>query len=77
MGEVNTPGAIPLNNPLSVLQALAMAGGFREFANTKDIKVLRRTPRGVQTIAFNYKTAVRGDGNQTFMLQPGDTIIVP
>jgi len=77
MGEVNSPGAIPLTNPLSVLQALAMAGGFREFANTKDIKVLRRTPRGVQTIAFNYKTAVRGDGNQTFMLQPGDTVIVP
>jgi polysaccharide biosynthesis/export protein len=76
MGEVSNPGSVPLNGPMSVLQALAMAGGFRDFANTKDIRVLRRTPRGVQTIAFNYKTAVRGDGTPV-MLQPGDTVIVP
>jgi polysaccharide export outer membrane protein len=76
MGEVATPGSIPLTGPTSVLQALAMAGGFRDFANTKDIRVLRRSPRGVQTIAFNYKSAVKGEGN-TVMLQPGDTVIVP
>jgi polysaccharide biosynthesis/export protein len=76
MGEVARPGSIPLNGPMSVLQALAMAGGFREFANTKDIRVLRRTSRGIQTIAFNYKNAVKGEGPPV-MLQPGDTVIVP
>jgi polysaccharide biosynthesis/export protein len=76
MGEVANPGSIPLNGPMSVLQALAMAGGFREFANTKDIRVLRRASRGVQTIAFNYKNAVKGEGTPV-MLQPGDTVIVP
>jgi polysaccharide export outer membrane protein len=76
MGEVTTPGSVPLNGAMTVLQALAMAGGFRDFANTKDIRVLRRTPRGVQTIAFNYKAAVKGDGAPV-MLQPGDTVIVP
>jgi polysaccharide export outer membrane protein len=76
MGEVGNPGSIPLTGPMSVLQALAMAGGFRDFADTKDIRVLRRTSRGVQTIAFNYKSAVKGEGN-TVMLQPGDTVIVP
>jgi polysaccharide export outer membrane protein len=76
MGEVADAGAVPLNGPMSVLQALAMAGGFRDFANTKDIRVLRRSPRGVQTIAFNYKAAVNGDGDPV-MLQPGDTVIVP
>jgi polysaccharide export outer membrane protein len=76
MGEVTNPGAIPLNGPMSVLQALAMAGGFRDFANTKNIRVLRRNARGVQTISFNYKDAVRGDGNPV-TLQPGDTVIVP
>jgi polysaccharide export outer membrane protein len=76
MGEVTNAGAVPLNGPMSVLQALAMAGGFREFANTKDIRVLRRSPRGVQTITFNYKAAVKGDGDPV-MLQPGDTVIVP
>ena len=76
MGEVTNPGSIPLNGPMSVLQALAMAGGFREFADTKDIRILRRSSRGVQTIAFNYKTAVKGEGAPV-MLQAGDTVIVP
>jgi polysaccharide biosynthesis/export protein len=76
MGEVATPGAVPLTGSMSVLQALAMAGGFRDFANTKDIRVLRRTHGGIQTIAFNYKTAVKGDGNPV-LLQAGDTVIVP
>ncbi len=76
MGEVAHPGAVPLNGPTSVLQALAMVGGFRDFANTKEIRVLRQSPRGVQTIAFNYKSAVKGDGTPV-LLQPGDTVIVP
>ena len=76
MGEVANPGAVALNGPMSVLQALAMAGGFRDFANTKEIRVLRQSARGVQTIGFNYKSAVKGDGNPV-LLQPGDTVIVP
>ena len=76
MGEVNGPGSIELHGPVSVLQALAMAGGFKDFANTKSIKVLRRTNRGQQTIAFNYKEALRAEG-APMMLQPGDTVVVP
>ena len=52
MGEVNHPGAVTLQGgPLTVLQALAMAGGFKDFADINDIRVLRRTPAGVQTIS--------------------------
>jgi polysaccharide export outer membrane protein len=76
MGEVANPGAVPLNGSMSVLQALAMAGGFRDFADTKDIRVLRRSPRGLQTLSFNYKAAVKGDGDPV-LLQAGDTVIVP
>lgn len=76
MGEVARPGAIPLNGPTSVLQALAMAGGFKEFANTKDVKVLRPTSTGLQTLRFNYKDVVNGDA-KPFFLHPGDTVIVP
>jgi polysaccharide export outer membrane protein len=76
MGEVNSPGSIELHGPLNALQALAMAGGFKDFANTKKIKVLRKTGRGVQTIAFNYKGALNGD-DTPMMLQPGDTVVVP
>ena len=76
IGEVGNPGSIPLNGPLSVLQALAMAGGFRDFANTKKIQILRRTNRGQQRIAFNYKEALAATG-PPMMLQPGDTVVVP
>ena len=42
MGEVNKPGPQAMNGPMSILQALAMAGGFKDFAHTKDIRILRK-----------------------------------
>lgn len=78
MGEVNTPGAVPLKGPMTVLQALAVAGGFKEFANKGGIKVLRKTPGSdrVETIPFSYKDAVRNDA-PVFYLAEGDTVVVP
>jgi polysaccharide export outer membrane protein len=75
MGEVNTPGTIPLKDEITVLQALAMAGGFKEFANKKDIRILRRGASGTETIRFNYQDAIDGDPMPVF-LRPGDTIVV-
>ena len=79
MGEVTHPGTMELHGPTTILQALAMAGGFKEFANTKDVKVLR--PRGgsntsMETIRFNYKDVLNGDA-KPFYLRSGDTVIVP
>ena len=79
MGEVTHPGTMQLHGPTTILQALAMAGGFKEFANTKDVKVLR--PRGgsntsMETIRFNYKDVLNGDA-KPFYLRSGDTVIVP
>jgi polysaccharide biosynthesis/export protein len=79
MGEVTHPGTMQLHGPTTILQALAMAGGFKEFANTKDVKVLR--PRGgasntIETIRFNYKDVINGDA-KPFYLRSGDTVIVP
>ncbi len=77
MGEVNKPGTVAMTTPITVVQALAMAGGFKEFANTKDIRVLRRETSGVQTIHFNYNDAVKGEGDQAQLyLRPGDTVVV-
>jgi polysaccharide export outer membrane protein len=75
MGEVSHPGPMPMHGPTTILQALAMAGGFKEFANTKDVRVLRPTPTGVQTLHFNYKDAINGDV-KPFYLRSGDTVIV-
>ena len=75
MGEVKNAGALPLMGEMNVLQALAQAGGFSEWANKK-VRVLRKSTTGITTtIDFNYKDAIRGTG-KPLVLQPGDTIIV-
>jgi polysaccharide export outer membrane protein len=78
MGEVTHPGTMQLHGPTTILQALAMAGGFKEFANTKDVKVLRPKAGGnnVETLRFNYKDVINGDA-KPFYLRSGDTVIVP
>ncbi len=76
MGEVNKPGTIPLTGPLTVVQALSIAGGFRDFAKTGKIRILRGGPRGTETIKFNYDDAVKKDLPPVY-LQRGDTVIVP
>jgi polysaccharide export outer membrane protein len=78
MGEVTHPGTMELHGPTTILQALAMAGGFKEFANTKDVKVLRPKGEGgsIETIRFNYKDVLNGDA-RPFYLRSGDTVVVP
>ena len=77
MGEVTHPGPVQLHGPTTILQALAMAGGFKEFANTKDVRVLRPAASGkMETIHFNYKTVLTGE-TKPFFLRPGDTVVVP
>jgi polysaccharide export outer membrane protein len=76
MGEVLKPGPQPLSGQVSVLQALSTAGGFKDFAKTKDIRIQRKTASGMTTLRFNYKDAIEGDLKPIY-LQPGDTIIVP
>jgi polysaccharide biosynthesis/export protein len=76
MGEVNHPGTIPLmNGHLSILQALAMAGGFSEFANRKDVRIMRKGASGMDTLKFNYKDAVK-NSTEPLQLLAGDTVIV-
>jgi polysaccharide biosynthesis/export protein len=75
MGEVNAAGTIPLKGQLSIVQALAMAGGFKDFAHRNDIQVLRKTATGTTTLHFNYNDAMKGRA-PLLVLQPGDTVIV-
>jgi len=73
-GEVNRPGSYPLVVPTTVAQALAIAGGFREWADQKNILILR----GPKRYKFNYRDFVRGKNlGQNILLESGDHIIVP
>lgn len=76
-GEVNHSGPMTLLPGMTVLQALAEAG-FNQFANLKNIYLLR-TENGKQVkMPFNYKQVVKGrDPEQNIALKPGDTIVVP
>jgi len=74
-GEVAKSGPVPIHGPLNIIQALAMAGGFNEWANRKDVRVLRQGPSGVQTLHFNYQDAINGEGKPLY-LKAGDTVIV-
>ena len=76
VGEVNQPGPQQLTGQVTVLQALSAAGGFKDFAKTKDIRIQRKTASGVTVLRFNYKDAIDGHVKPMY-LQPGDTIIVP
>ena len=77
MGEVRSPGSVQLQGEISVLQALALAGGLTEFAKSGDIRVLRKTNTGMETIPFRYRDALRGDAKALVYLRPGDTVVVP
>jgi polysaccharide biosynthesis/export protein len=58
------------------VQALAMAGGFTDFAKKGDILIQRKGAAGITNVKFNYNDAVKGKATMIY-LQPGDTIIVP
>jgi polysaccharide export outer membrane protein len=79
LGMVNKPGSYPIANSPTVLDAIAIAGGFRDFAKQKAIYVLRQNSDGTQKrIPFNYKEVVKGkNADQNVKLLPRDTIVVP
>lgn len=78
IGKVLKPGAIKLDSPLTVLQALSQAGGLDRFADRDDLKVLR-TSNGVQnTISVDYDDLIEGKNLESnILLMTGDTILVP
>lgn len=77
IGEVLHPGAMPMLPNMTVLQALSSAG-LNQFANTKRIYLLRTENGKQQKLPVNYRKLVKGEQiEQNYLLQPGDTIVVP
>ena len=72
-GEVNRSGSFPLITPTTILEALSNAGGFKEFANPKNIRILR----GSTVFKFNWKEVTAGKKmEQNILVENGDHIIV-
>lgn len=78
IGKVNSPGPYQLQPGMTLLQALSTAGGFMEWAETKNIMVVRREKNKEVMHYFNYQNFISGkDINKNIVLEPNDTIVVP
>lgn len=74
VGEVQSPGEFDMLRPMTLMQAIAKAGGFTEFANKDGIVVLRSQSRSLAS----FKKIVSGkDPGDNLLLQPDDTIVIP
>src|SRR6267142_5879048 len=78
LGEVQKPGVLQLKAPTTVLEALALAGGFRDFASPSKIIIFRKDASGqTQKLRFNYNRAVGSAGEENVSLKSGDVVVVP
>ena len=78
LGKVNAPGEYPLQKNMTVVQAISLAGGLAEWADSSDIKLIRKIKGTEKTFRVDYDAIVSGeDLAQNVQLQPDDTIFVP
>ena len=77
-GQVKTPGILRLRSETSLAQAIALVGGFTDWANQKKIIVIRKENGKEKRFTVNYKKIISGDDlNSNIILKSGDTVIVP
>jgi len=79
LGQVAKPGSYAITNSATVLDAIALAGGCRDFAKRGSIYILRHNSDGSESrISFNYKDVIKGKNMaQNIKLRSHDTIVVP
>ena len=78
VGAVRKEGTIPYTYGMTVMQAIAEAGGVNDYAKKTKIYVLRTENGREYRLEFNYKEALKGERfEQNVVLQPGDTVVVP
>jgi polysaccharide export outer membrane protein len=77
-GQVAHPAAYPLTSPTTVLQILALAGGLNDYADGKNIRIIRKEPDREISLKFNYEDVRKGKNlQQNILLKAGDVVIVP
>lgn len=75
-GQVAKPGHYVITAPTTVLQLISMAGGLKDFADSKNIMILRHESGQTSSYSFNYRE-IRRNLRQNIELKPGDTVVVP
>ncbi len=78
MGEVKKPGEFKMGRYVDIVQAITLAGGFTPYANSRDIKVLRRQDGRQVEYGFDFRSVSRGRNlQQNIILQSGDVVLIP
>jgi polysaccharide export outer membrane protein len=77
LGEVGRKGPIEMTPEMTLLEAISIAGGPTDYANTKKIYILRSEAGKHIKIPVHYKEALKGDSSFNLLLRPDDTIVVP
>ena len=78
LGKINSPGEYPLQKNMTIVHAISLAGGLAEWADSSDIKLIRKIKGTQKTFRVDYDAIVSGkDLSQNVQLQPDDTIFVP
>lgn len=77
-GKVKKPGSMMVEKPVTVLQAIPLAGGFDEYANDSEITIIRNNGSENVLLNFNYKDVIKGrKPEQNIVLRSGDVVVVP
>ena len=78
IGQVQRPGAFVAAQPIDVIQALSLAGGFTPFAAEDEIRILRREGGKQTALTFDYSDVEKGRNLESnILLKSGDVVIVP
>ena len=78
IGKVNRPGEFVATGYMDVLQALTLAGGLTPYAESDEIKIIRRTETGTKMKLFDYDEVISGERlDMNIILKAGDTVVVP
>ncbi len=78
IGKIQNPGGMLVEKPITVLQALTLAGGFQEYADESNISIVRTSGREHLIFEFNYKDVIKGKTpEENIVLRSGDVVVVP
>jgi polysaccharide export outer membrane protein len=77
LGEVQKTGPVDMTPGMTLLQAVASAGGITDYGNAKKVYILRDDKGKQEKIPAHYKDALKGHSEFNVRLRPGDTIVVP
>ena len=76
LGEVRKAGRYEISQRATVLDAVALAGGFNDFARRTKLVIMRQEGNGTKRIPINYNRIV-AEEDDNVVLQPGDIVVVP